>query len=216
MAAAGVTLHVLDPEMLQFIPRPFGSLFQVVINATSFSSIVAQLHEVLNSAQLQQDDQDAPPISLLTGSCFTNNGSYHGPNCTSACADPATMFNSSFTFFNCLTLGAATVLSEAGDISITDDSVAVAGDHLGFDGLETFDGKQILEDTLMCVKASCQDYSLGACDMNINLLNISSSVDPVTDLYNGLQSYCSGAASIVNSDIAGPGVSYSYFPQITE
>lgn len=68
---------------------------------------------------------------------------------------------------------------------------------------------QILDNTVNCIKGSCQYYSLGSCTDNVTTLDISGPQDKVVDLFNALQGYCDGEESIVNSDIAGPGVSPS-------
>lgn len=76
--------------------------------------------------------------------------------------------NSSFTLWNCLTMGAAalyassiTTSSGQGGLTLDPDDLSTAGRDLGFSGLAQSNGTQIFADTLSCIKGSCQGYSLG-------------------------------------------------------
>ncbi|KAK7734220.1 hypothetical protein SLS53_007868 [Cytospora paraplurivora] len=229
-----VPLELVNPTQQSFVPRPFGgSAFQVVLNTTSFESILSQLDDTAQSAAAQRKNQQPPTLSLMDTGCYyyTNSSSSSTDDdavvsgkgwrdCAVACATPDLMFNSSFTLWNCLTLGAAalyatttTTSSGQGGLTLDPDDLLTVGQDLGFSSLAQFNGTQIFEDTLSCIKGSCQDYSLGSCADNITSLDISGAQDEVTALYEGLQGYCDGASSIVNSDIAGPGVVLSYILQ---
>ncbi|ROW13978.1 hypothetical protein VPNG_04097 [Cytospora leucostoma] len=230
-----VPLELVNPTQQSFVPRPFGgSAFQIVLNTTSFESILSQLDDTAQSAAAQRENQQPPTLSLMDTGCYyyTNSSSSSADDedavvsgqgwrdCAIACATPELMFNSSFTLWNCLTLGAAALYATAittttglGGLTLDPDDLSTVGQDLGFSSLSQFNGTQIFADTLSCIKGSCQDYSLGSCDDDITSLDISGSQDEVTALYEGLQGYCDGTSSIVNSDIAGPGVVLSYILQ---
>lgn len=212
-SSTAVTLELIGPEELSFVPRFGRSAFQVVLNTTSFGSIVSQLNDVGTAAAAQAGGSQPPPVSLLETGCFTNSSAGSGAragegwrDCVEACSTPSAMFNSSFTFWNCLTLGAVALYAQSGGMALDSASVATVGQGLGFSSLDQFNSSQILDNTVNCIKGSCQDYSLGSCTDNITTLDISGSQDKVNDLFSALQGYCDGEESIVNSDIAGPGV----------
>lgn len=206
--AYDVPLELVNPTQQSFVPRPFGgSAFQVVLNTTSFDDILSQLQDTAQSATAQRAGQQPTAISFMDQGCYTNSSAGGGlRDCVSACASPALMFNSSFTLWNCLSLGAASLYASADGMTVDSADLSAVGQGLGFTSLDEFNGTQILKDTLSCIKGSCQDYSLGSCATNITMLDISGTLDSVTALFEGLQGYCDGASSIVNSDIAGPGV----------
>lgn len=196
------------------MPRFGRSAFQVVLNTTSFGSIMSQLNDTAGAAAAQMGgSSQPPPVSLLETGCFTNSSAGSGAragegwrDCVEACSTPSSMFNSSFTFWNCLTLGAVAMYAQSDGMVLDAGRVASVGAGLGFSSLDEFNSTQILSNTVDCIKGSCQDYSLGSCTDNITTLDISGSQDKVVDLFNALQGYCDGEESIVNSDIAGPGV----------
>lgn len=217
-----VSLELVNPTQQTFIPRPFGgSAFQVVLNTTSFDAIVSQLQDTALSASTHRNDQQAPTISFMDQGCYTNSsidgdGVATGEgwrDCVSACSSPELMFNSSFTLWNCLTLGAASLYASTDGMVVDSGDLATVGQGLGFSSLDQFNGTQILRDTMSCIKGSCQDYSLGSCSDNITRLAIDGGLGSITAMYEGLQGYCDGASGIVNSDIAGPGVVVSYILQ---
>ncbi|KAI7782436.1 hypothetical protein LA080_013435 [Diaporthe eres] len=218
-----VRLELVGPEELSFVPRFGRSAFQVVLNTTSFGSIMSQLNDTAAAAAAQAaGSSQPPPVSLLETGCFTNSSAGNGRragdgwrDCVEACSAPSAMFNSSFTFWNCLTLGAVALYAQSDGLVLDSGQVASVGQGLGFSSLDEFNSTQILSDTVNCIKGSCQDYSLGSCTDNITSLDISGSQDKVVDLFNALQGYCDGEESIVNSDIAGPGVVLSYILQAT-
>lgn len=214
-----VPLDVTDPGEQSFIPKAFGGGAQVILNTTSTDDILNQLNTATAALNAQRDDDATPsPLELMSTGCYVNGteeSSYDGNgvragdgwrDCVQACSDPGMMFNSSYTFWNCLTLGAASLYQETQGLLLDSGTVASVGQSFGFDSLEQFNGTQILTDTVSCIKSSCQDYSLGSCSKNITTLDITGSKDMVSALFNGLQEYCAGMDSVVNSDIAGPGV----------
>lgn len=213
-----VDFNVIDPSQQSFVPGAFGAASQVVLNTTSFDDILAQLQTVVQSFQDQQEDEEPPALSLISTGCYTNatsealggNGVETGAgyrDCVAACSDPTMMFNSSYTFWNCLTLGAAGLYVNDKNLIVDTGSLTDAGSSMGFDSLDQFNSTQIFDDLLQCIKGSCQDYSLGSCSRSISALDISGATNKVSALYDGLQGYCGGMDSVVNSDIAGPGVS---------
>lgn len=213
-SSGAVSLELVGPEELSFVPRFGRSAFQVVLNTTSFGSIMSQLNDTAAAAAAQAGgSSQPPPVSLLETGCFTNSSAGNGMragegwrDCVEACSAPSAMFNSSFTFWNCLTLGAVALYVQSDGMVLDSGRVASVGQGLGFSSLDEFNSTQILSNTVDCIKGSCQDYSLGSCTDNITTLDISGSQDKVVDLFNALQGYCDGEESIVNSDIAGPGV----------
>lgn len=215
-----VGVSVVNPSEQGFIPRPFGGGgSQVVLNTTSFVDILGQLNNIDQSVSAQEEGDNPGPISLMSTGCYINstgeqdaggNGVRAGDgyrDCVSACEDPAVMFNSSYTFWNCLTLGAASLYLDTMSLRVDSTELAAAGDTMGFESLSQFNYTQIFDNALQCIKGSCQDYSLGSCSENITKLDISGSSNQAMALFDGLQDYCSGMDSVVNSDIAGPGVS---------
>lgn len=216
-----VGFDVIDASQQNFVPGAFGAASQVVLNTTSFDDILAQLQNVVQSYEAQQEGANPPTLSLISTGCYTNATSEQAEggtgvetgtgtgyrDCAAACSDPAEMFNSSYTFWNCLTLGAASLYVNDQDLIIDTASLADAGATMGFDGLDQFNSTQIFKNAIQCITGSCQDYSLGSCSSNISTLDISGASNQVLALYDGLQDYCAGMDSVVNSDIAGPGVS---------
>lgn len=213
-----MAVRLEDLGQQSFVPRPFGGSSQVVLNTTSFSAILSQLNNVDQSLDAQQDLQEPAPISILSTGCYLNSTSEHAADgagmragdgyrdCPSACASPNTMFNSSYTLWNCLTLAAASVYVADQDMILDASDLTSVGQKMGFDSLDQFNATQIFSNTLECIKGSCSDYSLGSCSKNISNLDISGAQNEVLALFNGLQGYCDGMESVVNSDIAGPGV----------
>lgn len=216
--ALAVALSLVSPNEQSFIPGAFGGGSQVVLNTTSTDDILNQLSNVHNALNAQKENQAAAPLDLISTGCYlngTDESLYNGTgvraadgwrDCMVACSNPSTMFNSSYTWWNCLTLGAASLYQETQGMDVDAGSVSSLGETFGFESLNQFNGTQILSDSVQCIKASCQDYSLGSCSKNITTLDISGSQDKVLALFDGLQNYCSGMDSVVDSDIAGPGV----------
>lgn len=225
--AQALSLLLVDPTEQSFIPKAFGGGTQIVLNTTSTDDILSQLSDATLKVTAQRENQATTPLELMSTGCYVNGteeaqsaegGVRAGDgyrDCAQACSDPGMMFNSSYTFWNCLTLGAASLYAETGDLVLDASSVSVAGVHLGFASLADFNGTQILTDAVSCIKASCQDYSLGSCSRNTTALDILEAQDMVAALWNGVSDYCDGMDSVVNSDIAGPGVR-SFFACLME
>lgn len=216
------SLKIINPSQQSFVPGAFGGAAQVVLNTTSFDDILSQLNNVAQTYDAQAGGDVVAPISLVSTGCYANatsedayasaggEGVRDGAgyrDCAAACASPATMFNSSYTFWNCLTLGAASQYVQDQGLAVDAGDVAGVGADMGFAALDQFNATQILDDTLTCIRGSCQDYSLGTCSDGIAQLNISDAENPVMALFVGLQDYCGGMDDVVDSDIAGPGVS---------
>lgn len=216
--AIAVPMDLVTPDEQSFIPKAFGGGAQVVLNTTSTDDILDQLSAATAALDAQRNDQAPSPFNFMSTGCYVTgseesasdgNGGRAGDgwrDCVQACSDPGMMFNSSFTFWNCLTLGAASLYQETQGLVFDAGSLATVGERLGFDSLDQFNGTQILGDTLRCIKASCQDYTLGSCSKNITTLDMTGAQDQVAALFSGMQGYCAGMDSAVNSDIAGPGV----------
>lgn len=213
-SSGAVSLELVGPEELSFVPKFGRAAFQVVLNTTSFGSIMSQLNDTAAARDAQAAGAlQPPPVSLLETGCFTNSSAGTGAragegwrDCVEACSTPSSMFNSSFNFWNCLTIGAVALYAQSDGMVLNSGAVATVGQGLGFSSLDEFNSTQIFANTVDCIKGSCQDYSLGSCTDNVTTLDISGSQDKVVDLFNALQNYCDGEESIVNSDIAGPGV----------
>lgn len=216
--STSVPVRLEDLGQQSFIPRPFGGRSQVVLNTTSFSAILNQLNNVDQSLAAQESREVPGPLSILSTGCYLNATSENAADgsgmragdgyrdCPAACADPSTMFNSSYTLWNCLTLGAASAYVADYDLSVNAADLTNVGLRMGFDSLDQFNATQIFTDALQCIKGSCSDYSLGSCSKNITALSLDGVQNEVLTLFNGLQSYCTGMESVVNSDLAGPGV----------
>lgn len=213
-------MGLTTPQEQSFIPNAFGGGAQVVLNTTAFDDIIGQLQAVATSRQAQETNQSPGPVEFMSTGCYVNGTAEQSANgtgvragdgwrdCPQACSTPGMMFNSSYTFWNCLTLGAASLYQEMDGTNFDADDLAIVGQELGFQTLAEFNGTQIFSDTLSCIKSSCQDYSLGSCSKNITSLTMDSlgSQDQVLELFTGLSDYCSGMDSVINTDIAGPGV----------
>lgn len=222
-----VTLEDLGQQ--SFIPRPFGGSSQVVLNTTSFTAILGQLNNVEQSLNAQLDSAEPGPLSILSTGCYLNSTSETAADgsgmragdgyrdCAIACSQPSTMFNSSYTLWNCLTLAAASVYVADHNMIVDSVDLTTVGQRMGFDSLDQFNATQIFSNTLQCIKGSCTDYSLGSCSKNITTLDISGAQNEVLALWSGLQSYCGGMESVINSDLAGPGVRHSQtFPALSQ
>lgn len=214
-----VSINVVDPSQQSFVPGAFGGASQVVLNTTSFDDILAQVNNVAVSLGAQQLGSDPAPISLVSTGCYANITSERASDgggvragdgfrdCATACATPFAMFNSSYTFWNCMAIGATAYYVEEAGLAVDTDDLASVGNRMGFESLSQFNATQIFNDALNCIQGSCQDYSLGSCSTNISRLDISNSANMASALFNGLGDYCSGMDNVVDSDIAGPGVS---------
>lgn len=226
-----VPVRLEDLGQQSFIPRPFGGRSQVVLNTTSFSAILSQLNNVDQSLAAQENSEEPGPLSILSTGCYLNATSENAADgagmragdgyrdCPAACADPSTMFNSSYTLWNCLTLGAASAYVADYDLAVDSVDLTYVGTRMGFDSLDQFNATQIFSDALQCIKGSCSDYSLGSCSKNVTNLSLDGVQNEVLALFNGLQSYCGGMESVVDSDLAGPGVGHppdspSYKPSL--
>lgn len=216
------SLNIIDPSQQSFVPGAFGGAAQVVLNTTSFDDIISQLNNVAHTFDAQIAGEQSAPISLVATGCYANAtsedayGSAAGEgvrdgagyrDCAAACASPATMFNSSYTFWNCMTLAAASQYVQDEGLAVDSEDVAAVGADMGFAALTQFNATQIFDDTLSCIRGSCQDYSLGTCSDEITQLDISSVSNKATALFVGLENYCASMNDVVDSDIAGPGVS---------
>lgn len=218
-----VSIAVVVPGQQSFVPGAFGGASQVVLNTTSFDDILAQIHNVGQSLAAQRNGSSDPaPITLVSTGCYLNasaelaagdgaagvrasDGFYR--DCATACASPEIMFNSSYTFWNCMTLGATTQYIERQGLAVDGDDLDAVGSRMGFERLSQFNSTQIFSDALSCIKGSCQDYSLGSCTSDVATMDISGVTNQAEALFNGLQGYCTGMDDVVDSDIAGPGVS---------
>lgn len=214
-----VSINVVTPGQQSFLPGAFGSASQVVLNTTSFDDIIAQINNVAVSLDAQKNGENPAPISLLSMGCYANASSELAAtgagvragdgfrDCATACADPEIMFNSSYTFWNCLTLGATAQYAQDDGLAIEPDRLDAVGRRMGFESLDVFNASQIFGDALSCIQGSCQDYSLGSCTSSISTMNLDGVQDKARALFEGLQDYCTGMDDVVDSDIAGPGVS---------
>ncbi|KAF3767123.1 hypothetical protein M406DRAFT_328223 [Cryphonectria parasitica EP155] len=220
-----VPVTLVNPGEQSFLPNAFGGSAQVILNTTSFSDVLGQLGTVSQISKTQHDGGSPAPLTLMLTGCYVNASSESAVDgagtragsgyrdCTTACSDVSMMFNSSYTLWNCLTLAAASQYVDDQVLILDSDELATAGDSMGFSDLGQFNATSIFSNTLQCIQSSCQDYSLGSCTKNITTLDISRVSDQVSALYNGLQTYCDGMDSAINSDIAGPGVVLSYILQ---
>ncbi|KLU86064.1 hypothetical protein MAPG_05083 [Magnaporthiopsis poae ATCC 64411] len=137
-------------------------------------------------------------------------------NCTLACMQPRLLFEPT-TFATCIQLATAAVFVEAGQAQVdgghdatrkTSQELAIPRDLTGFNGTK------VLTDMVSCAVAACKNKGNGACSKEIvNLGNTPIEPGSLRTLHDALEKYCDHADSVVNEDVAGPGVLMSYIFQ---
>lgn len=146
-------------------------------------------------------------LSFLTGVC--TNDREAPDSCNMTCRDTDTMFSSSATLSNCLTLAslwqASTLYSNASGQAFVREIEGKLAEVYPFK-LSEFDGRLVLEHIYECAQKSCQDDGAD-CDFSFDfaesiLAGNTSMEGPFLD-----SSFCDGARGVPNLDIAGPGVS---------
>lgn len=146
-------------------------------------------------------------------------------NCSAVCADPSSMFSTSQTIMNCLTVSVASVLVESGDLTLNNDSVARADGRLLFgykeNGTVGFNAISALGAFADCASGVCEEKDGGTCDdaLQDRIGTLSTGLrgkdrlGAVNTMVDVLTSYCEGADRSLDADISGPGVMISYIIQ---
>ncbi|GAW20260.1 hypothetical protein ANO14919_097590 [Xylariales sp. No.14919] len=185
---------------------------------SEFGEILSMAIDPFRDILLGSPPGDTSNITLI----YDYDGAGHGvaANYSSACSIDSTMFGSTTTFLNCLTLGITAILLENGLIDLETYSVRDVDDRLQFGNLTNFDGWAVLRDVNSCISSTCQNTSTTVCDWRVHG-NLTEAQDPkynatekLQRLYMGLNQYCTGGGARPNSDVIGPGVTISYLLQI--
>ncbi|KAK3319099.1 hypothetical protein B0H66DRAFT_623471 [Apodospora peruviana] len=149
--------------------------------------------------------------------CKTTSGT---TNCTEACLDPKSLFTPR-NFYTCVLLAAAALLVQNDDyyVNNSDPATIQAMDQWHVADLSTLDGPGILTNVGQCIATSCVRSTLGECGHDVRKINDFDYSDMgvyfLPNVTNSLDLYCDGFddESIINPDIAGPGVVLSYLIQ---
>lgn len=151
--------------------------------------------------------------SSPTGDSNTEPRAY---NCTQACSDPRLLFEPS-TFATCMQLATAAlwIADNRTSVDLTDVYSRKLSESLSFtESLTDFNGSLVLENMVLCSVAACRNKGQGACSNEImNLKDITVRTGNLLQITTALARYCEHADSVVNEDIAGPGVLMSYIFQ---
>jgi len=135
------------------------------------------------------------------------------------------MFASSQTIFNCLTISAASLLVQSGDLTLDSDSAEKADALLAFgyeaNGTVGFSAVAALDAFTTCASSGCKEKDGGTCDSALleRIDTVTADLEmhdyqgAIKNLTESLESYCNGADRALDSDISGPGVMVSYIIQ---
>ncbi|GAB1319232.1 Peptide transporter PTR2 [Madurella fahalii] len=157
------------------------------------------------------DRTTAPtPILLAADGCAYDDGPR---NCSRVCNDPAAMFSSWYSLWNCFTLTAMAVYVQ--NASLATPSVTglqVANGHLGFGDLETFNASSVIDSVITCGLRAAYDGMLGYIP-DAKGVSIAGGATPLENLTFFWTLPCFHVQSDLNSDIAGAGMLVAYFIQ---
>ncbi|KAI0481975.1 hypothetical protein GGR56DRAFT_618001 [Xylariaceae sp. FL0804] len=168
-----------------------------------------------------EGDWITPSLPIFSDGCALNSSSV--PNCTQVCASPDLLFKSWQSLSSCLTLATLAVgTSLFPNVSAPHlDATNIMAAQVAVPSITVFDGTGVLNATYMCAKASCVDNSLGNCDANkvFGTRAPGSGRELFNILYDKVDRICPGLGLYspnvtVSSDIAGPGVRFSYYMQV--
>ncbi|KAH8882951.1 hypothetical protein GQ53DRAFT_437849 [Thozetella sp. PMI_491] len=180
----------------------WGNEGDMVINANDFRSTTESIGVALNDLV----DRDLE-ISFIMLMLHAKPSPLWSTNLTAACTDPANLFQAS-NVYNCMQIAAHALLVQNGSMFVNESTFAdpeLAG--VVVPDLNTFDGGKVLETVVDCAINSCGDQTLGSCMPSVLALKgIKATADSLQMISDGLVTYCDGAQSIYNADIAGPGV----------
>ncbi|RSL50388.1 hypothetical protein CEP54_011955 [Fusarium duplospermum] len=155
------------------------------------------------------------PIKLAaTGVCGDAQSGHK--NCSEVCSRRSDMFDSWVIISHCLTLASLSLAGETFS-GLNDSSLELINDALhrfSIQDAADFPGGLVLNNTFECAMTSC-DTDSGECGMKE--LGSNYIVDGRVHwnvMAESLTGMCEGIEIIVNGDVAGPGVTISYFIQM--
>ncbi|KAI1109242.1 hypothetical protein F5Y14DRAFT_433347 [Nemania sp. NC0429] len=150
--------------------------------------------------------------------CNTTSGTR---NCTEACRDGTSLFTPT-NLHVCSMLAGASLLVANKTLSfdLSDNTTRQVAEEWQVPNLATFDGAGVIRNISECIYRSCTTApDVGSCNSTVGPLAASSitgtSTSTMTSLVQTLDHYCQSPNSVLNTDIAGPGVIVSYIFQIS-
>ncbi|KAK4445172.1 hypothetical protein QBC34DRAFT_166059 [Podospora aff. communis PSN243] len=189
-----------------------------------FSGIISRIRAVKHRVTVTADARNSSYIypgwsSLSENGCNTRHGTR---NCTLACTDTQSMFESLDTITNCIAVSAATLsLNWTSPTSFMDDELNTLT-SFGVSNLGNFDAFHVLSTLAECANASCQDTGYKRCSPGIQTL--SGDIAAASPAWSALElilqemgSYCNNTLLpfvSVADDVVGPGVLISHLVQI--
>ncbi|KAH8839352.1 hypothetical protein MCOR27_003806 [Pyricularia oryzae] len=160
---------------------------------------------------------DQPTCFVVrSGSVTESNMEPRTFNCTQACSDPRLLFEPT-TFATCMQLATASlwIADNRTKMDPADEYSRKLSETLSFKSdLTDFNGSSVIQNMVSCSVAACRNKGKGACsDEIMDLKDITVRTDNLLQIATALARYCDHADSVVNEDIAGPGVLMSYIFQ---
>ncbi|RCI13118.1 hypothetical protein L249_0052 [Ophiocordyceps polyrhachis-furcata BCC 54312] len=154
-------------------------------------------------------------ISLFPAGCRiqANNGGQVETDCHRACQDPATIFGSLETFYNCAALSAVVYWTSSVNVFyVPEEAERNASLLMAGVPLADFDAKPTLSCFVSCAEAACENDNLRMpCSHSVMTLTPKS--EPLVVL-EAMSSFCPQLPVDINPDIFGPGVLISYVLQV--
>ncbi|RDA92734.1 hypothetical protein CP533_1425 [Ophiocordyceps camponoti-saundersi (nom. inval.)] len=148
-------------------------------------------------------------ISLFPAGCRIqgNKGEKVVTDCHRACQDPAIIFGSLETFYNCAALSAVAYWTRSVKVFyVPDEAEHNASSLMGGVPLADFDAKPTLSCFVACAEAACEDDNLHKpCSRSVMTLTPKS--EPLVVL-EAMSSFCPQLPVDINPDIFGPGVCF--------
>ncbi|KAI1170870.1 hypothetical protein F4777DRAFT_567666 [Nemania sp. FL0916] len=184
----------------------------------SFQKITSDWNALIDWKSRPQA-QVSPPIPYTFEfnqlDCNTTSGSR---NCTEACRDRTSLFTpTNLRVCSLLATTSLLVADRTFNFSLSDSVTAQIADEWQVPNLTSFDGAGVLANITDCITQSCTVApDVGTCSKNARpSLNTPVTVGTVANLLQSLDHYCDSQNSVLNADIAGPGVIVSYLFQIS-
>ncbi|RDA85231.1 hypothetical protein CP532_3266 [Ophiocordyceps camponoti-leonardi (nom. inval.)] len=154
-------------------------------------------------------------ISLFPAGCQiqAKEGGKVETNCHKACQDPASIFGSLETFYNCAALSAVAYWTRSVKVFyIPEEAEHNASQLMAGVPLAKFDAKPTLSRFVSCAEAACEEDNLHRpCSRSV--LTLSPKSEPLVVL-EAMSSFCPQLPVDINPDIFGPGVLISYVLQV--
>ncbi|KAK0614403.1 hypothetical protein B0T14DRAFT_570340 [Immersiella caudata] len=189
-----------------------------------FSGVAVRIRAVTDRASITSEERNGSYIdtswsSLGESGCDTLHGKR---NCSLACEDPESMFNSLDTIANCITVSAATLLlNQTWPTTLTSDESSKLA-SFGVSNFAEFDALRVLSALVECANASCQDTGYNRCPPGIqtlhgDMLAASPAQSAFGLILREMGGYCNNTLLpfvSITDDIVGPGVLISHLVQI--